>query len=467
VALKVMLPAIASDPQARARFLREARAAARVECDYIVPIYQVGDAGGMPFFAMPLLVGEPLDARLQRVGPLLPVEVLLLGRQMAEGLAAAHAVGLIHRDIKPSNVWLERAPDGTVRRARILDFGLARAPGDAILTGAGDVSGTPAYMSVEQARGQPVDFRTDLFSLGVVLYEAATGKRAFSGQTAYAILAALATQTPPAPNAVNPDVPVGLSELIVHLMSKTPAGRPQSAQRVADELARLAALLLPLLPGSRHVLPALPATVGSKPTLPSLPAEPAPAPALVETNSVVSLPTLPVTPQPAPEPPAPDPEPLPVITKPAKGPQGSRAGCGVLVAVGLLVPASLLAPGAVHHVRPQYVLPPTHDRCPLVQEVVEEHESFARFGRHADLGPVRQRQTVIDDVEHRLTAFAAAAEVHHERELAALVVAREVAVGVRAEPVAGVVPVEPEPLVEPGGLVPQVRRRDQRPGPLP
>src|SRR5262249_46375847 len=144
---KVMRSGLAGQPEARDRFLREARAAARLQHDHIVPIFQVGEDGGVPYFAMPLLAGEPLDRRLRRATPLPIDEVLRIGRQAAEGLAAAHAAGLIHRDIKPVNLWLED-PGG---RVKLLDFGLAR-PMTARdgLTQAGTVLGSPGYMSPEQ-----------------------------------------------------------------------------------------------------------------------------------------------------------------------------------------------------------------------------------------------------------------------------------------------------------------------------
>ena len=158
VALKVMLPQFTADPTARARFLREARAAAAVEHDHIVPIFQVGEDRGVPYLAMPLLKGESLATRLKATGPLPLFHAVRIAREMAEGLAAAHAAGLIHRDVKPSNIWLE----GSRRRVRLLDFGLARVVGP----GRGDSSrlldqeivGTPAYMSPEQA-GNEADRR--------------------------------------------------------------------------------------------------------------------------------------------------------------------------------------------------------------------------------------------------------------------------------------------------------------------
>src|SRR5207302_10527593 len=170
VALKVLRPEYAAQPAARVRFIREARAAAKVEHDHIVPIFQIAESNGTAFLAMPLLKGEALSTTLHRVGMLPVPDAVRIGREIAEGLAAAHAEGMIHRDIKPGNVWLE----GSRGRVRILDFGLARVTAEAgerdqTVTREGAVVGTPAYMSPEQARGFKVDHRTDLFSLGVVL----------------------------------------------------------------------------------------------------------------------------------------------------------------------------------------------------------------------------------------------------------------------------------------------------------
>src|SRR5207244_1514663 len=166
------------------RFLREAQATAALEHDHVIPIYQVGSEGGVSFLAMPLLRGETLDDRLAREGRLSPAEALRIGREVAEGLAAAHECGLIHRDIKPANVWLEdrspkrpagepvSGPPAATSRVKILDFGLARPEADdAHLTQTGTISGTPAYMAPEQAAGTEIDQRCDLFSLGSVLYQ--------------------------------------------------------------------------------------------------------------------------------------------------------------------------------------------------------------------------------------------------------------------------------------------------------
>ncbi len=178
VAIKALLPHLAGSTSSQQRFLREARAAATLEHDHIVPILQVGEERGAPFIVMPLLKGESLEDRLRRDAALPLPEVLRIGRETAEGLAAAHEKKLIHRDIKPANLWLE-APRG---RVKILDFGLARPVAqESCLTQHGAVIGTPAYMAPEQGGGQAVDTRCDLFSLGVVLYRLCTGQLPFHG----------------------------------------------------------------------------------------------------------------------------------------------------------------------------------------------------------------------------------------------------------------------------------------------
>lgn len=238
VALKVMKPEVAVRKTSRERFLREARAAARIEHAHIIPILTIGEEDGIPFIAMPFLKGEPLDARL-KCGRLAVPEILTIGRQVAEGLAAAHALGMIHRDIKPANIWLEKSASGTFN-VKILDFGLARVSGsDEHLTQSGAVMGTPAYMAPEQARALEVDHRADLFSLGVVLFEMSTGQRPFTGRDTMSILSSLAMDTPPAPITLNPDLPPILSNLIVQLLEKDRDKRIGSANDVAGVLKNL------------------------------------------------------------------------------------------------------------------------------------------------------------------------------------------------------------------------------------
>jgi serine/threonine protein kinase len=261
VALKVMLPEVAADPKANARFRREAEAQAAVEHDHIIAIHRVDEANGVPFIAMPLLRGQTLASAL-RLNPRPPLaELVRIGREMAEGLAAAHAVGLVHRDIKPGNVWLE----GSKRRVKILDFGLARTSGaaqraDDPVTDSRAIVGTPAYMSPEQARSQPVDFRTDLFSLGVALYQMATGKTPFTGSNPFDLLSAVVAHDPPPVSALCPDVPPALSELVRWLLAKNPLDRPPGAAAVADELERIERGLI-----------APPVVVVSLPDVPSVP----------------------------------------------------------------------------------------------------------------------------------------------------------------------------------------------------
>ncbi|MGE0610628.1 MAG: serine/threonine-protein kinase, partial [Pirellulales bacterium] len=230
-ALKVMRPEIAKRKGMKDRFLREARAAAALECDYVLPIYQVDEDNGVPFIAMPFLTGMSLEDWLQahqRETPgegLPPAEILKLASDIANGLSVAHAHGMIHRDIKPANIWLDNNVSG---RARILDFGLARfsdTAGEQHLTQAGTILGTPSYMAPEQAKSGQVDARADLFSLGVVLYRLCTGDLPFRGHDSMATLLALTGQHPPAPSQVNVATPKSLSDLVMRLLEKDPSQR--------------------------------------------------------------------------------------------------------------------------------------------------------------------------------------------------------------------------------------------------
>jgi len=242
VAIKAMLPHLAGSKVSLQRFLREARVAAALEHDHIVPILQVGEDRGAPFIVMPFLKGEPLDERLKRQPKLPLAEVLRIGREIAQGLEAAHAAGLIHRDIKPANIWLEGPPGASASggRVKILDFGLARASAqEKGVTQLGAIVGTPAYMAPEQARGETIAARCDLWSLGVVLYRACTGQLPFQGTDTVSTLLAVATQQPAAPAALNPEVPAGLSELVLKLLAKDPSQRPANAQAVVQALRQL------------------------------------------------------------------------------------------------------------------------------------------------------------------------------------------------------------------------------------
>jgi hypothetical protein len=245
VALKVMLPDVARRATARERFLREARAAASIEHDHIVTIYQVDEDRGVPFLAMQLLKGTSLEgllkkkARCGQPGAGLTIsQTIKLGREIARGLGAAHERGLIHRDIKPANIWLDAAAGG---RVKILDFGLARSANDVQLTQSGVIMGTPLYMAPEQARGQPVDGRADLYSLGCILYRLCTGRLPFDGDEPMAVMLQAVTENAPPIHTFNPHVPPALCDLITRLMAKNPADRPASARAVVAALDAIAA----------------------------------------------------------------------------------------------------------------------------------------------------------------------------------------------------------------------------------
>jgi serine/threonine protein kinase len=232
VAVKVMLPEFAKQTSAKERFLSEARAAARIEHEHVVAIHQVDEDRGIPFIAMTFLKGMSLDDWLKRKAPLTVPQILRIGREIARGLAAAHQHGLIHRDIKPANLWLDASTKG---RIKILDFGLARPEKENTgLTDSGQILGTPAYMSPEQAAGEMLDGRSDIFSVGIVLYRLCTGVLPFTGKNVMAILAALASKKPQPANRINPEVPQALSDLIAKMLNKNREDRPASAQEVAD-----------------------------------------------------------------------------------------------------------------------------------------------------------------------------------------------------------------------------------------
>lgn len=235
VALKILRPRSKETATAKARFLGEARAAAKIHNDHVISIFQIGEDDGLAYVAMERLRGETLDERLNRAPIPLP-DILRIAREIALGLAAAHAAGLIHRDIKPENIWLETCSD----RVKILDFGLARpVEGDVFLTKAGTILGTPAFMAPEQAAGQRVDARSDLFSLGAVMYRMVTDRQPFMGDDVMAVLSALATEIPPRPRRFNPQTPARFDDLIMRLLAKSPADRPATAQRVAEEIAAI------------------------------------------------------------------------------------------------------------------------------------------------------------------------------------------------------------------------------------
>jgi serine/threonine protein kinase len=234
VAIKVLAPELAASGTARQRFTHEARAAAAVSHEHVVTIHAVEEAHRPPYLVMEFVDGDSLQEKLDEGGPPGLKEILRVGLQTAEGLAAAHRQGLVHRDIKPENILLENG----VERVKLTDFGLARAVDDASLTHSGVIAGTPLYMSPEQAAGEPIDHRSDLFSLGSVLYTLCTGRPPFRADGTHAVLKRLIDDTPQSIQKVNQEIPGWLCDLIARLHAKNPADRFPSARDVADLLGQ-------------------------------------------------------------------------------------------------------------------------------------------------------------------------------------------------------------------------------------
>ena len=244
VALKVLPAEMAQDPERLARFRREAKALAQLDHPNIVTIHSVEESDGVHFLTMQLVEGQPLDRLIPADG--LPVEQIVeIASALGDALAAAHEKGIVHRDLKPANVMV--TSEG---RVKVLDFGLAKDVrgsnlGDATLTSAsqtqvGVVMGTPAYMSPEQTSGRPLDHRTDIFSLGVVLHEMATGQRPFNGNSSAELVSAILRDTAPTVTDVRPDLPSDLARIIRRCLEKDPRHRVQTARDVCNEFRDLA-----------------------------------------------------------------------------------------------------------------------------------------------------------------------------------------------------------------------------------
>jgi formylglycine-generating enzyme required for sulfatase activity len=245
VALKVMMPRLAKDERARKMFLREARSAVAIEHDRIVRIYEADEVGGVPYIAMELLAGESLADYLARTPvPPLPV-ALMIAYQVAEGLQVAHTheQKLIHRDTKPANVWLRSTPGRKGIDVRLLDFGLARAVGGDSLsvTSTGSALGTPLYMAPEQWKGKGVDHQSDLFSLGVMLYQMLTGEPPFTAETRDQLMFRIVVETelPPSPAEVNSAVPTDVSAFVMRMIARDKSERVVTAAEVMRALGRL------------------------------------------------------------------------------------------------------------------------------------------------------------------------------------------------------------------------------------
>lgn len=239
VAIKVLAPHLAGSGAARARFAREAQAVAAIAHEHVLPVHNVESSGKLPYLVMPFIAGSSLQVRLDRQGPLAIKDVVRIALQTAQGLSAAHAQGIVHRDVKPANILLEEDVD----RVRITDFGLARAADDASVTRTGILAGTPQYMSPEQTRGEPIDPRSDLFSLGSVMYAMCTGRPPFRAETTMGVLRRISDDAPRPPREVNSDVPEWLETIILRLLAKPPGDRYASAAEVAGLLEQCLAHL--------------------------------------------------------------------------------------------------------------------------------------------------------------------------------------------------------------------------------
>ncbi|TWU39013.1 Serine/threonine-protein kinase PknB [Novipirellula aureliae] len=237
VAIKVLNPQYQANDIAKQRFCREGRAAAAISHEHVVPMYQVAKAqeGEVAYLVMQLIEGDTLESRMRDGQPLPPNDVARIGMQVAAGLSAAHKREMVHRDIKPANIMIEAETD----RVKLTDFGLARATDDVKLTKTGMVTGTPLYMSPEQTLGESADERSDLFSLGAVMYEMATGVAPFQAPSALGVMQNIMNTIPDPPHKVNAGITRPLSDLIMSLLAKKPDDRPESAPAVATALASI------------------------------------------------------------------------------------------------------------------------------------------------------------------------------------------------------------------------------------
>lgn len=229
VAIKVLSPTLAFQGSARQRFAKEARAAAAVVHEDVVPIYDVQTEREIPFLVMRFIPGQSLQAKIDRQGALELKQILRIGKQLTAGLAAAHAQGLIHRDVKPANVLLEEGID----RALLTDFGLAQTIDDAGVTASGMMPGTPPYMSPEQSRGEKLTEQSDVFSAGSVLYAMCTGRAPFRAQSPWKVLKLVEESQPKPIRELNPEIPEWLSAIIEKMMAKSPSDRYSTAAEVS------------------------------------------------------------------------------------------------------------------------------------------------------------------------------------------------------------------------------------------
>lgn len=240
VAVKLMSSLLADTPSAKARFEREAKASAQLKSLHICKVQDYGIEGDTPYMVMERLEGEDLAERLNRRGRIPADELAGIVSQIARALTVAHAAGLVHRDLKPSNVFVVHEGDSEI--VKLLDFGIAREMQNQLVddrTSSGMVIGSPHHMSPEQAHGQPVDHRSDLWSLGVIMYKALTGHRPFEGEHMTAVMLRIVSTTPPAPSTLCDDLPAGTDAFFERALARDVSERFQSASELAEAFAEL------------------------------------------------------------------------------------------------------------------------------------------------------------------------------------------------------------------------------------
>jgi serine/threonine-protein kinase len=253
VAVKVLSPQFAGDEQFVARFRREAQAAAALNHPNIVSVYDTGSQGDVHYIVMEYVEGRTLRDVIKQEGPLLPERASEIGEAVASALAAAHEAGLVHRDIKPGNIMITRAGE-----VKVMDFGIARTSTGDTLTQTASILGTASYLSPEQAQGESVDARSDIYSMGCVLYEMLTARAPFSGDSPVAIAYKHVREAPVPPSRINPDVPASLESIVMKCMAKNPVNRYQSAEELHEDLERVrhggAPMATPVLADSTEML---------------------------------------------------------------------------------------------------------------------------------------------------------------------------------------------------------------------
>jgi eukaryotic-like serine/threonine-protein kinase len=255
VAVKFVSDEVTADASTRRRFEREAKAAARLQSAHVVRAYDYGVEGGTPYLAMELLTGESLETRLQRVGRIPLDEAAEVLRHVARGLSEAHDLGIVHRDLKPANIFLARA--GQEEVAKVLDFGIAKDTQRQLIddnTGTGTLLGTPRHMSPEQARGGDIDARSDLWSLGVVMFRALTGRRPFDGKNMADLMASIFADPIPIPSDFAPELGADVDAFFEKALARNPELRFQSALEMADAFDVIAGR--PAAPRLARVAPA-------------------------------------------------------------------------------------------------------------------------------------------------------------------------------------------------------------------